>query len=125
MSVYADIIGWSGNLPLWQRDALRRLATQASLMSADIDALTIACIAEANQRTATPASTPIANHHVPSSPGSGSAVTIAAISACTCLNAIPAGQNLTFGSVGLTIVYGDNGTGKSGFARVLRHAWEH
>jgi len=120
MSVYADVIAWSGILPLWQRDALRRLATQATLTSADIDALTLACIAVANQQTAVPASIPMDSSHVPSPSGNGSAVTLAEISGCTCLNAIPDGQGLTFGADALTIVYGDNGTGKSGFARVLR-----
>ncbi|MBI2566408.1 MAG: hypothetical protein HYV63_05180 [Candidatus Schekmanbacteria bacterium] len=122
MSFYADGIAWSGNLPLWQRDALRRLAIQVSLTPADIAALTLACVAEANQQAAVPASIPIDNSHVPSASGNGSAVTVAGISRCTCLNAIPDGQTLTFGSDGLTIVYGDNGTGKSGFARVLRSA---
>lgn len=120
MSVYADIIAWSHNLPLWQRDALRRLATQVTLTSADIDELALACLAEANQRPAVPASVPMDSSHVPSNTGSGSAVTITGISDCSCLNAIRDGQSLTFGADALTIVYGDNGAGKSGFVRVLR-----
>ncbi|MFA7892120.1 AAA family ATPase [Pseudomonas putida] len=36
------------------------------------------------------------------------------------LNAIKAGANLPFGSSNLTVIYGQNGTGKSGFARLLK-----
>ncbi|WP_024780669.1 AAA family ATPase [Pseudomonas corrugata] len=36
------------------------------------------------------------------------------------LNAIKAGANLPFGSSNLAVIYGQNGTGKSGFARLLK-----
>ena len=38
------------------------------------------------------------------------------------VNALRAGQELKFGETGLTVVYGDTGTGKSGYARVLKRA---
>ena len=34
-----DILRWSADLPVWQRDALRRLCWQAKLDVAEIDAL--------------------------------------------------------------------------------------
>ena len=36
------------------------------------------------------------------------------------LNAIKAGAHLPFGKSNLSVIYGQNGTGKSGFARLLR-----
>ena len=36
------------------------------------------------------------------------------------LNAIKAGANLPFGNSNLAVIYGQNGTGKSGFARLLK-----
>ena len=36
------------------------------------------------------------------------------------LNAIKAGANLPFGKSNLSVIYGQNGTGKSGFARLLK-----
>src|SRR4051794_28341265 len=36
------------------------------------------------------------------------------------VNALLDGQELTFGQSGLTVIYGDNGSGKSGFARLIK-----
>lgn len=38
------------------------------------------------------------------------------------VNALLPGQRLTFGDAGLTIIYGDNASGKSGYARLIRQA---
>ncbi|WP_249683419.1 hypothetical protein [Pseudomonas syringae] len=40
------------------------------------------------------------------------------------LNAIKAGANLPFGESNLSVIYGQNGTGKSGFARLLKQICE-
>jgi hypothetical protein len=39
----ANILAWSANSPGWQRDALRRLATQAALEPAAVDELVAIC----------------------------------------------------------------------------------
>ena len=121
MSVYAEILGWSSGLPAWQRDTLRRLAPRSVLGNADIKELTAACFDEANQRPVT-SMVPIDASHVPGFAAGSPVVGLTAIAACRCLNRIADGQALSFGPSGLTIVYGDNATGKSGFARVLRQA---
>ncbi len=36
------------------------------------------------------------------------------------MNALAPGERLSFGKSGLTVIYGDNGAGKSGYARVLK-----
>ena len=38
------------------------------------------------------------------------------------VNALAEGKTLTFAHDGITAIYGDNGTGKSGYARVLKKA---
>jgi energy-coupling factor transporter ATP-binding protein EcfA2 len=38
------------------------------------------------------------------------------------INALAADQSLEFAPQGLTIIYGDNGSGKSGYVRILKHA---
>lgn len=49
-------------------------------------------------------------------------VQLRAISDVLNVNALPEGQRLNFLPSGLTIVYGDNGSGKSGYVRVLKRA---
>ncbi|MBG7005286.1 hypothetical protein I5G20_07875 [Pseudomonas aeruginosa] len=39
----ASILAWSSESPGWQRDALRRLATQAALEAVEIDELVAIC----------------------------------------------------------------------------------
>ena len=36
------------------------------------------------------------------------------------VNALADGEQLTFDKIGVTIIYGDNGSGKSGYARILK-----
>ncbi len=36
------------------------------------------------------------------------------------MNALAEGQRLSFDKSGMTVIYGDNGSGKSGYARVLK-----
>ena len=45
----ANILAWSTDSPGWQRDALRRLATQAALEPAEIDELASRRVAKVRQ----------------------------------------------------------------------------
>jgi energy-coupling factor transporter ATP-binding protein EcfA2 len=50
-------------------------------------------------------------------------VTLVSVGNLRHVNRIPSDQTLTFGQApGLTVVYGDNGAGKSGYARVIKKA---
>lgn len=52
----------------------------------------------------------------------GEAVTISKLHSVVGVNALAANQELDLSDQGITIVYGDNGSGKSGYCRVLKHA---
>jgi hypothetical protein len=75
MSVYAEIVEWSANLPLWQKDALRRLFTGA-VEQPDIEALASMCLAESNHRAVTPVPVPLGVAHVPVLGGDGPTVSL-------------------------------------------------
>lgn len=123
MTLYADILRWSQVLPQWQRDALRRLATDAAApTTTDIDELAVICHQEANNLPFTVAPQPLAAAHVPNTSTGSASVSLTAISDTQAINAIVDGQTLSFGPTGITAIYGDNGAGKSGFSRLLRHA---
>ena len=64
---------------------------------------------------------PVGEHDVRAT-GDSTPVTLESIKATANVNALLDGAELTLATTGLTIVYGDNGSGKSGFARVLKQA---
>ncbi len=66
---------------------------------------------------------PLDSSHLRPGPEAGASVSLVSIGQLRLVNRIPQDQTLTFGpSPGLTVVYGDNGTGKSGYARVIKKA---
>jgi len=121
-----QILAWSRSLPLWQRDALRRIAVKGGLTAADIGQLTLMCKAEAGlpleaDRCPTPQPLEMSHLRLPDGPGQG-AVSITAIADVQNVNALKNGQTLRLRPTELNVVYGPNGAGKSGWFRVLAQA---
>lgn len=120
MNVLKEILEWSQDRPDWQRDALRRLVLSVELSNDDISELTEICKSDhglAEQQEVTP----LAKEHVPSE-GSGSVhVTLDSIFHLRGVNALAESQTLNF-APGLTVVYGDNAAGKTGYIRILKSA---
>lgn len=109
----AGIIAWSADCPPWQRDALRRLADDAQPNAADIDALIAICKGSA-------AADPVTPEHFRDPTQNAGAVHLRRVHSVSHVNVLAADQRLTFQPTGLTIIYGDNGSGKSGYARILK-----
>lgn len=111
-----DIVTWSVDRADWQRDALRQLVVGANVYDIDLDRLEALCIGERDDAEflkevdVTPQGT------------GGEAVTISRLRSVQGVNALAADQQMEFSDRGITIVYGDNGSGKSGYCRVLKHA---
>lgn len=109
----ADVLKWSADLPAWQRDALRRLCSQTKLETADITALVAICKGDAH-------AIPLDASHIRDPSASHAVVSLGALHGLSHVNALAPGERLSFGKAGLTVIYGDNGAGKSGYARVLK-----
>ncbi len=126
VSALHDILKWSESRPPWQRDALRRIISQQTLEATDIDELDRICRSKRDADTSKEQKIvlqPLAAGHLPPAPGAVSSVTLVSVGNFHHVNRLPSNQVLTFGSApGLTIVYGDNGSGKSGYARVVKKA---
>ncbi|WP_422007244.1 AAA family ATPase [Pyruvatibacter mobilis] len=60
--------------------------------------------------------------HIRDPAASNVQVTLARLNKLKHVNALREGEVLSFQKTGLTIIYGDNGAGKSGYARVLKQA---
>src|SRR4051794_38794698 len=106
-----DIEQWARTRPHWQQEILQSLAdglpiTETGLAAA-IDSLL--------EPTAIESAKPL-NLALPSS--DDITVTLSALRSCEGVNALTEDQDLSFAATGLTVVYGDNGSGKSGYARL-------
>jgi energy-coupling factor transporter ATP-binding protein EcfA2 len=120
MKVLQEIIAWSADRPTWQRDALRRLFLAGELSGDDIQALTEICKGD-HGLVEKPEAQPLATVHAPTGEGTTAAVSLVSIFHHQGVNALAEDQTLKF-DPGLTIVYGDNGAGKTGYIRILKQA---
>ncbi len=120
MNVLQEIFSWSVERPTWQRDALRRLIVNGDLSDSDIRALTEICKGD-HGLVEKPEASLLAKEHVPDAGGTAAAVSLASIFHHKGVNALAEDQTLKF-APGLTIVYGDNGAGKTGYIRILKQA---
>jgi len=117
MTLEADLVAWAETRPDWQRDVLVRLCRQETF-----DDAAIAKIADRLFAGATTSAPELAAADIPGNTVAGGGVQLVALHDLTGVNALAPDQQLTFGMGGLTIVYGDNASGKSGYARLLKTA---
>lgn len=112
----SEIFEWSKNRPTWQQTALKRLVQNAELTEVDINELTQLSKSDPKEpETLKPSD-------LPDKSGTTPKVSIMSIRSTRNVNALAEGQTLTFIPEGVTIVYGDNGAGKSGYVRILKSA---
>lgn len=123
MTILQEIQKWSAELPAWQRDAIARLFAKSSLGHQDEEDIYALLKAEhgivdpkgriAGSLDASQVAAPSAD---------GKLIQIVALRDLKHVNALAGNQKLQFAPAGLTIIYGDNGSGKSGYSRVLKRA---
>lgn len=123
MSVVNEIAVWAGEQAAWVSDAVRRLIAQGTLSSADV--ADIAALVKVEQGIDDPQKR-AATKLDPTAPiaevQASADVCLTAIAGPKNINAIGSVDGITFAPDGLTVVYGYNGAGKSGYARVLKKA---
>ncbi len=124
MNVLQEIANWAKTLPPWQSDAVRRIFTQDNLSvedEAELFAMLLAAhgLGDPGSTVGTPS--PFSNI-VDAAQPTNRTVLLKEIHSLDNVNALVPGQSLKFGLDGLTVIYGENGAGKSGYARVFKHA---
>jgi hypothetical protein len=115
-TAFQDLVKWSADRPAWQRDALRRLIQNGALTDQDVEELAAICADPAA------ACKPVDTSHIAVGSTSTDPIALHAVRAPKGINALAPDQRLEFAPQGLTIIYGDNGSGKSGYVRILKHA---
>jgi energy-coupling factor transporter ATP-binding protein EcfA2 len=110
-----QIIEWSKTRPPWQRSILRRVATGEVFSDADYDKL-----ADAFVESEEVGEVDFSLDHLPKATTGDPPVVLVTIANPEHVNALASDLPLTFEASGLTIIYGDNASGKSGYARLLK-----
>ena len=121
-TAYEMILEWAPARPSWLQDALRRVVAKGTLEKDDIAELTALCLKGqgATGIELEPVALTADDRYVRTT--AGGTITLLSIADVANANWLAAGQTLTFAPTGMTVVYGDNGTGKSGYARILKRS---
>jgi len=125
MALLDEILEWTKTLPKWQSDATRRLLQKESklLSQEDFDELYDLLKQEYGIKIEKEIETHVlATEHLPLSLKAGEHITLKALKELKNVNRIDNNQILKFGDQGITVIYGGNGSGKSGYGRVLKRA---
>jgi energy-coupling factor transporter ATP-binding protein EcfA2 len=115
MALEELIVAWSKDRPAWQREVMRRVAIGEPLSENDYDQLVDDILAEK-----VPLDHQFGLEQLPQTVQEDLPVRLTKIERLEHVNALESKDPLSFAPNGLTIVYGDNGSGKSGYARLLK-----
>lgn len=122
-ALMAELAQWFKGRPLWLQDAARRLLDNGEIQEEDIEELLALCKLEAKvplEVDTVLASKPPRDDAFTSADTSYQ-LRLSSISEVQGINALAPRKPLQFGSEPLTIVFGSNGSGKSGYMRILKH----
>ena len=113
LTLEGKIIAWSKQRPEWQRYLLVKIADGETFTENDYDKLVDDILDKKIPRTDNLRQVPLVDT-------GGPTVKLVSIERSQNTNALETTAPLTFDPNGITIVYGDNGAGKSGYARLLK-----
>ena len=115
---YAQFGKWLTEQPFWLQDATYRIYTGKKIDDAQIRLYAEMCVAQSKGET------PAYNHLTPSdlvrSKGDKK-ISVLSLSDIHGVNALADNASLDFSEQGVSIIYGLNGAGKSGYMRVFKH----
>ncbi|MDD4729272.1 MAG: hypothetical protein PHN55_11055, partial [Dysgonamonadaceae bacterium] len=123
MSALEAIIKWGINeIPDWQSDAVRRILTQDSLTEDDEEEIFNILKSKYGLGDKKIKPIPLKRGNVSGDQIEKVSMILKRIDSINGVNAIPNGSCISFAHSGLNIIYGENGSGKSGYARILKKA---
>lgn len=118
MSLTHRVYEWVAGRPLWQQELFLRAVSGPPLSDGDTDAFLDLVIGRPS--TITPRS--IRRGDLPADLNPGSSISLLSVEHCEGVNRLAAGEELRLIARGMNVVYGQNGSGKSGWARIPKHA---
>jgi hypothetical protein len=118
MDARQRIFDWSQTQPGWRRDLLRRVAAREIDDQGCLEVLDLV-LADHGLAPAAPAPKPLALSDLPEDVASDPGV-LFEIGECSNVNAIASSDPLTFEPTEITLVYGENGVGKTSYSRIIK-----
>lgn len=118
MTLQDEIIGWVNQRPEWQRAIMARVVRGQIVDDSFIESTVQSLIS----KTPLASFSPLIADDLPISSTQSDAVSLTSIQHLKNVNALQQDHVLDFGQDGITIIYGDNGSGKSGYARLIKSA---
>lgn len=123
MTIIQEIYQWSKTLSAWQQDAIARLYVNRELSPEDVEDLYALAKAEAGiPDEKGQVAKKLASAEIAPQTNSTRLVQIVAVKELQHVNALVQGSRLPIAPTGLTVIYGENGAGKSGYSRIFKHA---
>jgi energy-coupling factor transporter ATP-binding protein EcfA2 len=113
MTITEDIVAWAKTRPLWQQRLLQVIAAGESVTDEVLQDAVTAITQPSTVKGAAPLDVALPAASVEK-------LSLVALKDCKGVNALAPDNVLEFAANGLTVIYGDNGSGKSGYARLLK-----
>lgn len=117
-----DLMGWAAEQPDWVKDSLRRIAVAAghAIEQAEADCILDNVRAAAGAGSTVHPMTAIDASHLGGGSGEARRTVLAQLGPVQNIDRLAGGQKLRMAGVGITLVYGENGSGKSGYTRIAK-----
>lgn len=119
VQIFRDVEQWLNQRPRWLQDAAYRLISNNTITDIDLQELVDLCKSEVGLNTTDKVFTSVTPGSL-SSMDESTQLRLDAINNVTGISALGPKKPLSFGS-SLSIVYGQNGSGKSSYVRLLKH----
>lgn len=119
---FEQLLEWAGNRTPWQQDALRRLALHGELTNDDLAALRLQIEQDAGLPVEdVPNPAPLTAEHLSDAAGNEPKTVLAALGPVRHVDRLAPDQPpLRFAVNGITLIYGANASGKSGYCRIAK-----
>lgn len=125
INAFNEILEWSKLLPDWESDALRRIVENINYSENDVKEVLQLLKREkgfVSDEISSIKAMRLSKEHLPAHSEMSKKILLRSIYDVENVNAIVKGQKVEFLPDGLTIIYGRNAAGKSGYARILKKA---
>lgn len=118
MDIYSEVVDWLHGRPDWLQEAAMRILMNGTLSAVDYNELTALCKTEAGQNKNNSRIFPGLTSHS----ASIDELRLVSIGNIHGIENLAPRKPLAFGNGNLTVIYGNNGSGKSGYTRILKKA---